>query len=85
MFDLFYIFSEWLTNFITQFPMPTKTVIEIIEEVPTEVVVNDYLLALTNNTNIIIYLLWSILLLLTIWFVLGFVKAIYYYIMEIVR
>lgn len=85
MFDLFYIFADWLNTFITQFPLPTKTEIQLINQVPTEVIVNDYLLALTNNTNIIIYLLWSILSLLLIWFVLGFVKTIYYFIMDITK
>ncbi len=85
MFDLFYLFDNWITEFYTNYPIPTKIETIIEEGITTEIVVNDYLLSLTTNTTILIYLLWTILILLTIWFVLGFVKAIYYYVLEITK
>lgn len=85
MLDLIYIFTDWLNSFIQSFPIPTMIVEKIVDNVPTQVVVNDYLLALYNNTNIIIYLLWTILLIIFIWFILGFVKTVYYFVMDITK
>jgi hypothetical protein len=68
MFDLFYIFSEWLTTFLTSFPLS-------IDPITGD---SAYLLALYTNSTIIIYLLWCILLVIFILLIFFLLKTVIY-------
>lgn len=88
MIDLIYKFNEWIVEFIVQFPVPNvdeiikNTVIDpitgletIVEEIVTK---PSYEIAIYNNTTIIIYLLWTILIIVFIALIIWLFKTIAY-------
>lgn len=73
MFDLMYVFQDWLNQYITFNPI-------IYDPLKTS---SEYLYSLQQSNTIIVYLLWSILLLIFISFCFYLIKTMIYGIMSV--